>query len=185
MSTPRPPHESAGPGTGVTDPDWGRLAGMLRRYALALSGNAAEADDLAQQTLARLLARQAGKADHVGYARQTLTRLWLDRQRSLKRRLARLAAIARHPTAASHGARQRAADDPSGSSAQRETARQVRRAVSALPPMQRAVVVLRLIEDMDYAHIADILETSEDSVRSSLHLARKRLRTILGDLIQQ
>ncbi len=54
-------------------------------------------------------------------------------------------------------------------------------ALRALPARQRAVVVLRLVEELDYAQIAETLDCSVGSVRSILHLARTRLRASLGE----
>ncbi len=145
--------------------DWQDVVERLRRLALALSRDPHEADDLTQQTLAELLARRPDRASHVGYARQTLTRLWLDRQRARRRRwLAwlRLAAGFRESAPAARG-------DP-------EQHARLDAAIADLPPPQRAALALRLIEDLDYAEIADVLGCSVAAVRANLHLARRALR---------
>ena len=143
-----------------------------RVAALALTGTGDDADDLTQQTLATLLARRPDKVAHVGYARKTMLRLWLDHQRSLRRRLGRLGRLAT--------GLDRWHVDPDTARADEEAAR-MQAALRALPPRQRAVIVLRLVEELDYAQIAETLDCSVGAVRSILHLARTRLRASLGD----
>lgn len=157
-----------------TNPDWATLASRLRRFALALTRSPNDADDLMQRTLLALLAKQPERIGHWGYARQTLTRLWLDEQRSLRRRLRRLTDLAGR-VALWHA-------PPDAVSAD-EQLRRVRNAIRALPPLQQAVVVLRLVEELDYAEIAATLESSMENVRASLHLARQRLRETVGDVL--
>ena len=60
-----------------------------------------------------------------------------------------------------------------------ETARAVSGAVGRLPPQQRAVVLLRIWENMPYARIAPIVGCSEATVRSHMHLGLAALRQAL------
>lgn len=60
-----------------------------------------------------------------------------------------------------------------------ETAEAVRRAVAALPPLQREVVVLFEYEDMSLAETAAICDIDVGTVKSRLHRARGRLRRSL------
>lgn len=154
------------------DPDWAALAERLRRLALALTRDQHRADDLCQQTLAALLAKAPDRADHAGYARRTLVRLWMDDQRSIRRRLARLVRLSR--TAPSHA-------DPRDPAADAEHLALVRDAIDHLPPRQRAALTMRLVEDLDYDQIAAALGCTPAAVRSSLHLARRAIRTQLGE----
>lgn len=48
-------------------------------------------------------------------------------------------------------------------------------ALSALGPAQRAVVVMRHVEGLSYAEIAEVLGTTEGAVRSRLNRARRDL----------
>ena len=45
-----------------------------------------------------------------------------------------------------------------------------------LPPRQRAAVVLRFYEDLEYAEIGELLGCSEATVRSHVHRALTALR---------
>jgi RNA polymerase sigma factor (sigma-70 family) len=50
----------------------------------------------------------------------------------------------------------------------------------ALPRQQRAAVVLRFYEDLDYAEIAAVLDLAEPTVRSHVHRALAALRVELS-----
>jgi RNA polymerase sigma-70 factor (ECF subfamily) len=58
------------------------------------------------------------------------------------------------------------------------------REIAALPPLYRTVMMLRLKDGMSYEEIADALGVSLGTVMSRLSRARQRLRTALGDLIE-
>ena len=49
----------------------------------------------------------------------------------------------------------------------------------SLPRQQRAAVVLRFYEDLDYPEIAEVLGVAEGTVRSHVHRALAALRTEL------
>jgi RNA polymerase sigma-70 factor (ECF subfamily) len=68
-------------------------------------------------------------------------------------------------------------DQPTGA----EEHDSVHRAIDALPPQQRAAIVLRVIEGLDYAEIAATLGCPVGAVRANLHLARKKVRQMLGE----
>src|SRR5437588_1195082 len=53
----------------------------------------------------------------------------------------------------------------------------VRRALAALPPRQRAVLVMREMEGMSYADIAQVVGTNPRGVEATLRRARARFRT--------
>ena len=53
-------------------------------------------------------------------------------------------------------------------------------ALSALPPRQRAVVVLRYIEDLDVERTADLLGISPGTVKSQAAKGLEALRGLLG-----
>jgi RNA polymerase sigma-70 factor (ECF subfamily) len=57
-----------------------------------------------------------------------------------------------------------------------ETSALVLRAVAQLPPQQRAVVMMRVWDEMPYAEIAEALSCVEATVRSHMHLALASLR---------
>src|SRR2546426_9222571 len=62
-----------------------------------------------------------------------------------------------------------------------EELRVVRRAVDALPPRQRAALMLRQFHDLGYAQIAATLGGNEVAARANVYQALKKLRVALGD----
>lgn len=133
--------------------------------ARALTGREDRADDLAQQTIAHLLARAPDKATHLGYAHATMTRLWLDDQRALGRRMRRLAELAARTVLERR--------PPPGASEPHAA----RHAMEALPPARRAILSLRVVGGLSYEQIARSLGVSVATVRSELHEARKAVRS--------
>ena len=65
---------------------------------------------------------------------------------------------------------------PERHAAEFETARQVRRLVSALPRRQREVVMLRVFEDLSVAETAAAMGCRDGTVKALLHKATKRLK---------
>jgi RNA polymerase sigma factor (sigma-70 family) len=54
-------------------------------------------------------------------------------------------------------------------------------AVRSLPPMQRAAVAYRYVNDLAYADIAKALSCSEDSARQNARMGLRRLREVLSE----
>lgn len=61
----------------------------------------------------------------------------------------------------------------------RELRRQIEQALQALPPDQRAVMILRDFQQMPYNEIAAVLELNEGTVKSRLNRAREKVKNIL------
>ncbi|HPQ16636.1 MAG TPA: RNA polymerase sigma factor [Bryobacteraceae bacterium] len=59
---------------------------------------------------------------------------------------------------------------------------EVRRAIAALPPKQRAAVLMHKYEEMDYAQIARVLNCSESALKSLLFRAYETLRARLAHM---
>jgi RNA polymerase sigma factor (sigma-70 family) len=58
----------------------------------------------------------------------------------------------------------------------------LREALLALPPGKRVMLVLRYLEDLPEAQVADILGCSVGTVRSQTHKAIAQLRSVLPSL---
>lgn len=151
--------------------DWPALSRRLLRFARALTGRADEAEDLAQHAIAAVLAKRPDMASHEGYVRAALIRAWLDRERSLRRRFARAAAWARLRPAWH--------EDDAGDDGER--AARLRAEIDRLPTRQRLAITLRLVEGLPYEQIAEAMQCEVGAVRANLHLARARLRAVLGE----
>ncbi len=72
--------------------------------------------------------------------------------------------------------------DPAQVAENRELCELIQRAIGKLEDEHRAVIVLRDIEGMDYAQIADVLGVELGTVKSRLSRARAALRRILEAL---
>ncbi|MGA1979064.1 MAG: sigma-70 family RNA polymerase sigma factor [Sedimentisphaerales bacterium] len=73
--------------------------------------------------------------------------------------------------------------DPAAVAQNKELCRMVVKALMKLDDAQRAVVVLRDIEGMNYAQIAEVLDIELGTVRSRLSRARTNLREIMEALL--
>ena len=58
----------------------------------------------------------------------------------------------------------------------------LRRALDELPDRMRATVCLHYLSDLTVEQVADTLDVSPGTVKSNLHDARNRLRTVLGEV---
>jgi RNA polymerase sigma-70 factor, ECF subfamily len=75
--------------------------------------------------------------------------------------------------------------DPERQLLESERAEEVRRAVAALPPLQREAVILFEYMEMPLADIAATVGTDVGTVKSRLHRARGRLRRTLSPLLAE
>ncbi len=142
--------------------------GALRRYALALTHSATDADDLLQTTLVKVYLawdRIDDRSRLTAFARTTMSRSYVSAWRQWGRH--------ESPTA-----------EPPDLSISRTNPIDERdliwRGLERLGRRQRAVVVLRYLEDLDLATIADILGISTGTVKSQLSRALDNLRGYLG-----
>jgi DNA-directed RNA polymerase specialized sigma24 family protein len=69
-------------------------------------------------------------------------------------------------------------DDPAAGGSERGAVWEL---CAALPVRQRAAVVQRFYEDLDYAEIAQVLDVSEATARSHVSRARTSLRSALTE----
>ena len=139
----------------------------LLRVAYGLTGNPHDAWDLVQEALVRvgMRWRTVGDGNPGGYAHTTMVRLNIDRGRRLSRE--RLPGVL-----PAHDAPVRvdAVLDPA-----------LVQALRGLPRQQRAAVVLRALEDLDHAGMAERLGCSVGTARSHLSRGLARLREIIAE----
>lgn len=139
----------------------------LRRYARALTHNAAWADDLVQDTLERALRRRwlfRINGNLTAWLLTMLHRLYLNEV--TRRRTA--------PVSLDDGMPEPGVPD--------DMALQLdmRRALSSLHPEQRAVMVLIGLEQLSYKEAAQVLDIPIGTVMSRLARARAQLRDALS-----
>jgi RNA polymerase sigma-70 factor (ECF subfamily) len=152
-------------------------AGTLYRVAYSVLRNTADAEDAVQETYLRVL-RHRDTLSEIRDARVWLVRIvWnvvLDRKRRAKTRPETddIADLARMLPAAGFSAEERVA------SSQHHEA--VLRAVEQLPEKEQRVLILSAFEELSSVEIAEVLGTTESTVRSRLFRARNLLSGLLG-----
>jgi len=152
-------------------------AGTLYRVAYSVLRNAADAEDAVQETYLRVL-RHRDSLTEIREPRVWLVRIvWnvvLDRKRRSKTRPETddIDDIARLLPAAGLTAEERVA-----SSQHHAT---VLRAVEQLPEKEQRVLILSAFEELSSVEIAQVLGTTESTVRSRLFRARNLLSTLLS-----
>jgi RNA polymerase sigma-70 factor (sigma-E family) len=145
-------------------------APWLRKVACLLCGDWHRADDLVQASMLRLYTswHRAGQVENVdGYARRTLINVFLSEQRGPWWQ--RVINHAREPGP------EVLADARSATALDLDAALDLRAALAALPPRQRAAVVLRYYCDLPVDQTAEILGCSPGTVKSQ---ASRGLRTL-------
>jgi RNA polymerase sigma-70 factor (ECF subfamily) len=158
---------------------------MVFNLACRLLGDAEEARDAAQEVFLqvyRTLGRFEGRSSLrtwiyrivVNHC-QNRRRFWRRRRRDRSVRLDELSA-ADERRLADHGA-----ETPERALARREEERWVQAALLALPFRHRAVLVLREVEGLSCAEIADALVIAEGTVKSRLSRGREALRRRLRE----
>ncbi|MEO5365256.1 MAG: sigma-70 family RNA polymerase sigma factor [Magnetococcus sp. WYHC-3] len=150
---------------------------QVLRLAARLLGERSEAEDVAQESFVRLwgeLPRWRGQARVATWLYQVATRLCLDRLR--RRRETSLDEVPEPQDLRLH------ADD---AHQRRQTRELLERALSRLPPRQRAAVTLVHDQELTQYEAAAVLEISVDALESLLRRARGALRQELAPLRQE
>lgn len=147
-------------------------APRLLAYAVLLTGNDADAEDILQDALVRSFSK--GRAfDNVNqaeaYVRRAIPSVFIDRLRSRN-------AAERAHTRESNGASLEA----DGGHKATEAALDVRAALAELPPRERACIVLRFYDDLTVPQIADRLGLAQGTVKRYLADASARMALLLG-----
>jgi RNA polymerase sigma-70 factor (sigma-E family) len=144
-----------------------RFGTPLLRTAVLLTGDRADAEDLAQQAFIRTAGRwSAARTAPEAYARRVLINLVRDRQRDAARRPRTVVA--------------EIGDRPVPSAEESVDVRdELLATLAKLPTRQRAVLVLRFLEDLPAADVAALLNCSEGTVRSQTFHALVRMRELL------
>jgi RNA polymerase sigma-70 factor (ECF subfamily) len=150
-------------------------------YALALTRNRTEAEDLVQETYVRALdaaGRLRENSNIKAWLFTILRNLWLN---ELRRRHS-------GPQIVEIDSEENAADGLAGDSknsheifVSNEDAERVRTAIAKLPIEFKEIILLREFEEMSYREIADVLGCPAGTVMSRLGRARAKLRSILAD----
>ena len=157
----------------------------LYSYALVLTHNHAEAEDLVQETYLRAIQAMVSlRADSnlKGWLFTILRNIWLNQLR--KQRLG--------PQSVEIGDCDEVVDcltepskDALGIYVSKIETKQVRAAIDKLPLDFREIILLREYEELTYREIARVLACPAGTVMSRLARARTRLRTLLSEALMQ
>ncbi len=143
-------------------------ANSLLRTAYLIVWDLHEAEDLLQETLFRVARRwpQVSRMDHpAAYARRILVNLALQGRPKRSRRRAELSDVL--------------PGDPAAPAVPLEVRDELHAALIALPPRQRAVLVLRYFLDLPEAEVAAALQCSLGTVKSTASRGLARLEQTL------
>ncbi len=139
---------------------------MVYRTAWRMLGDAAEAEDISQEVFLKLHSRLAefeNQPNPAGWLYRVTVNLSLDRIRR------------RRPTEEpehliSH------ADSPEFSAIKQQQLDKLARLLQRLSPQERAALILRDLEGLNSREVGEILNVSEETVRSAIFRAKEKLR---------
>jgi len=138
----------------------------LRRFCFSLTGSQADADDLLQATVEKVLEKGMPDDAHPAkWAYRVCKNAWIDELRAREVRQ-------RYPEQV---------EEPDGSPSAELVARRERQvsavgiAMEALPTEQRLALTLVAVEGKTYAEAADILEVPVGTIMSRIARARRQL----------
>ena len=143
-----------------------RSAALLRT-AYLLTGQREAAEDLLQTSLAKAVNRWSKLDQPEAYVRKTMYHQQINRWR--------LRSWGREQTTDS-------VPDVAGPPVDTDLRLSVASALRGLSARQRAIVVLRYLDDRPEREVADLLGISVGTVRSTSHRALAKLRTLCPDL---
>jgi RNA polymerase sigma-70 factor (ECF subfamily) len=154
-----------------------RYSALLNRVARSVMRDASEAEDVVQETFLRAL-RHHNKIAELRDTRTWLIRItWnlaLDRRRRAKtrRRADNFEEVSRSLTAGGLSA------DAALIGAQRHAG--VLDIIDTLPAREREVFRLFAVNELSTVEIAQVLQTTDSTIRSRLYRARKALQVLIG-----
>jgi RNA polymerase sigma-70 factor (ECF subfamily) len=146
----------------------------LYRYARSLCGEPGAAEELLQETFQRALAakRKPVTADADALRPWVFTIMrnsWLNEQRRINRS---------QEIVLDEGA-MAGVEAPESTLSRKLLVSEVRAAVDSLPVLWREIIVMRDMEELSYAQIAEVLACPVGTVMSRLSRARQALRQLL------
>lgn len=144
----------------------------LRRFALSLTSNLADADDLMQTTLEKAMKQDLPADDGLTPWLFTVARnTWIDELRHRK---------IRQPMAGEN--KLEPSFDGEANQINRQTLHELEQKLRALPDEQRSVLELVAVEGMSYKEAASVLDIPSGTVMSRLARARTKLVELMqGD----
>ncbi len=157
----------------------------LYSYALVLTRNHAEADDLVQETYVRAMqamGRLRAGSNMKGWLFTILRNIWFNQLRKWRNGPQMVEIEAWDSVADSIVEPSKDSYDEYVSKMEIE---QVRAAIQELPVEFREIILLREFEDLSYLEIASVLDCPVGTVMSRLGRARAKLRVMLSETLKR
>ena len=159
----------------------GRYQKKIYSLAFQVLGNHLDADEVVQETFVRIYKRRK-ELQNVKYFSTFLLRIASNYAIDLLRKGRGHMGIS-DDTSSLPGSIQldlaRRIAMPSEEYENRVLMEEIRAAIRLLPPRQRLTVILHDVEGFSKAEVAKALDSPEATVRSNLHIARRKLKKIL------
>lgn len=161
----------------------GHYKGPVLNFVFRLTGDASGAEDIAQETFVRAyrnLHRFSFRQSSDRFSTwlfQLARHLAIDAMRRRQRRPAQSLEVTPEGQVIADPS------DPSNQADLAERSALIAAVISELPEDQRTALVLSVYEDLSYAEIASVMETTEKSVEARLYRARQFLRVRLNNLL--
>ncbi len=159
--------------------DWiCRHYARIHRAAWVMTGDAWEAEDLAQETFAVALEKWKsfqGRSTDATWLFGILLKLRSRRERTLVRMKRRLQEYV------DRNRNTKSSEDPQQALSEKRWKESVWASVARLPKPQRDAVTLRYAEGLSYDKIADIVGCPPGTAKTRVHHAIKRLRLDMGE----
>lgn len=162
-------------------------AGDLLRFGYAMLANASDAEDVVQDSLIGFVESLRAGRYHPGngtlraYLKRSVRNRCIDRLRKRDGWQHSLQEEVEIP----HGSLSPLGNLPSHRLDEKRIRLAIEHAIQKLPAAQRAVIVLRVMEEHSYAEIAEELGISVNYVKNLLGRARKRLREELEPIVSE
>jgi RNA polymerase sigma-70 factor, ECF subfamily len=155
----------------------------LYSYALVLTRNRSEAEDLVQETYVRAIAamdRLRSGSNVKGWLFTILRNIWLNQLRQ-RRTTPQMLEIDVDESAANNVVEP--SKDPHAAYESKVESDYVREAIQKLPLDFREIILLREYEGLSYQEIATVLNCPVGTVMSRLGRARSKLKILLVDIL--
>ena len=153
-----------------------RYQNEIFRYSMQLTRNPSDADDLYQETMFkayRAFDRLGPESNYRAWLYRIATNTFLSQKRKDKRERPLDPVLDDHLAVTNP-------DQPASLDA-RDLLAEVEQFVQTLPEKQRVALILRKYHELDYATIADTLNSSEEAARANVYEALRKLRKCFGD----
>ncbi len=170
------------------------FAELVKRYqkkiysiGFRLLGNHLDADEVVQETFVRIY-RKRNELENINYFSTFLLRIATNYALDLLRKRkghVRVDNMSSDLPGSEQLYLSRHVITPGEQFENKELMMEIWRALRRLPPRQRLTVILHDIEGFSTSEIAHALESPEATVRSNLHIARKKLRGFLKQRLER